>query len=136
MLKCGRGPKDSDVAVPCWLMHQKLFGLGLRQTTGLVPSVGRGGSEPDFSALCRRRLDLKVQRTHTQPSGPVLAGGFDVVHPPGQGEWKCQKHEPERQRPWIQLHLGIDAQTRQIRALCMALQQGQRCFSLACQEPL
>ena len=37
----------------------------------------------------------------------------------GEGEWKCKKHGPERRRPWRKLHIGIDAQTMQIRAICV-----------------
>ena len=35
----------------------------------------------------------------------------------GEGEWKCKKHGPERRRQWRKLHIGIDAQTLQIRAI-------------------
>ena len=36
-----------------------------------------------------------------------------------EGEWKCKKHGPERHRQWRKLHIGIDAQTLQIRAICV-----------------
>ena len=37
----------------------------------------------------------------------------------GEGEWKCKKHGPERRLQWRKLHIGIDAQTLQIRAICV-----------------
>ena len=37
----------------------------------------------------------------------------------GEGEWKCKKHGAERRRQWRKLHIGIDAQTLQIRAICV-----------------
>lgn len=37
----------------------------------------------------------------------------------GEGEWKCKKHGPERRRQWRKLHIGIDARTLQIRAICV-----------------
>ena len=37
----------------------------------------------------------------------------------GEGEWKCKKHGPERRRQWRKLHIGIDAQTLQIRAIAV-----------------
>ena len=37
----------------------------------------------------------------------------------GEGEWKCKKHGPERRRQWRKLHIGIDAQTLQVRAICV-----------------
>ena len=37
----------------------------------------------------------------------------------GEGEWKCKKHGPERRRQWRKLHIGIDAQMLQVRAICV-----------------
>lgn len=37
-----------------------------------------------------------------------------------EGESKCKKHAAERRRPWRKLHIGIDAQTRQVRAICIS----------------
>ena len=35
----------------------------------------------------------------------------------GEGEWKRKKHQPEYRRQWRKLHIGIDAETLQIRAI-------------------
>ena len=35
----------------------------------------------------------------------------------GEGEWKTKKHGAERRRQWRKVHLGIDADTLQIRAI-------------------
>ena len=37
----------------------------------------------------------------------------------GEGEWKCKKHGAEYRRQWRKLHVGIDADTLQIRAICV-----------------
>lgn len=37
----------------------------------------------------------------------------------GECEWKCKKHGAERRRQWRKLHIGIDAQTLQIQAICV-----------------
>lgn len=37
----------------------------------------------------------------------------------GEIEWKSKKHGPERRRQQRKLHIGIDAQTLQIRAICV-----------------
>ena len=37
----------------------------------------------------------------------------------GEGEWKCKKHGAEYRRQWRKLHIGIDAQTLQIRTICV-----------------
>ena len=35
----------------------------------------------------------------------------------GEGEWKRKKHQPEYGRQWCKLHIGIDAETLQVRAI-------------------
>ena len=35
----------------------------------------------------------------------------------GEGEWKCKKHGAEYRRQWRKLHIAIDAETLQIRAV-------------------
>ena len=35
----------------------------------------------------------------------------------GEGEWKCKKHGAEYRRQWRKVHLGIDAETLEIRAI-------------------
>ncbi|MBB2776510.1 UNVERIFIED_ORG: hypothetical protein HNP28_001825 [Comamonas terrigena] len=37
----------------------------------------------------------------------------------GEGKWKCKKHGPERLRQWRKLHIGIDSQSLQVRAICI-----------------
>ena len=60
--KRGRSRKFSDAAIQFCLTLKNLFGLALRQTTGLAESVlhlcGLAWPVPDFSTLCRRQLDL------------------------------------------------------------------------------
>jgi len=67
--KRGRSPKFSGTAFS-FLTLKDLFGLALRQTTGLVESVlklcGLSWPAPDFSTLCRRQLDLQVQAPYNR----------------------------------------------------------------------
>ena len=122
--KRGRSPKFSDAAIQFCLTLKNLFGLALRQTTGLVESVlqlcGLTWSVPDFSTLCRCQLDLRVQVAYTRSqAGLHLLVDSTGIKFLGEGEWKCKKHGPERRRQWRKLHIGIDAQTLQIRAICV-----------------
>ncbi len=122
--KRGRSPKFSDAAIQFCLTLKNLFGLALRQTTGLVQSVlqlcGLTWPVPDFSTLCRRQLDLNVQVPYTRSqAGLHLLVDSTGIKFLGEGEWKCKKHGPERRRQWRKLHIGIDAQTLQIRAICV-----------------
>jgi hypothetical protein len=76
--KRGRSPKFSDAAIQFCLTLKNLFGLALRQTTGLVESVlqlcGLAWPVPDFSTLCRRQRDLNVQIPYSQQSRLAPAG--------------------------------------------------------------
>ena len=122
--KRGRSPKFSDAAIQFCLILKNLFGLALRQTTGLVQSVlelcGLAWPVPDFSTLCRRQLDLHVQVPYARSqAGLHLLVDSTGIKFLGEGEWKCKKHGPERRRQWRKLHIGIDAQTLQIRAICV-----------------
>lgn len=122
--KRGRSPKFSDTAIQFCLTLKNLFGLALRQTTGLVESVlhlcGLTWPIPDFSTLCRRQLDLNVQVPYRRSqAGLHLLVDSTGIKFLGEGEWKCKKHGPERRRQWRKLHIGIDAETLQIRAICV-----------------
>ena len=122
--KRGRSPKFSDAAIQLCLTLKNLFGLALRQTTGLVQSVrqlnGLAWPVPNFSTLCRRQLDLNVQVPYTRSqAGLHLLVDSTGIKFLGEGEWKCKKHGPERRRQWRKLHIGIDAQTLQVRAICV-----------------
>ena len=122
--KRGRSPKFSDAAIQFCLTLKNLFGLALRQATGLVESVlqlsGLTWPTPDFSTLSRRQQTLNVQIPYTRsPAGLHLLVDSTGIKFLGEGEWKCKKHGPERRRQWRKLHIGIDAKTLQIRAICV-----------------
>lgn len=122
--KRGRSPKFSDAAIEFCLTIKNLFGQGLRQTTGLVQSLltlsGLHWPVPDYSTLCRRQLGLEVQVPYQRSAaGLHLLMDSTGIKFLGEGEWKCKKHGTERHRQWRKLHIGIDAQTMQIRAICV-----------------
>ena len=122
--KRGRSPKFSDAAIQFCLTLKNLFGLALRQTTGVVQSVlelsGLAWPVPDFSTLCRRQLSLDVQVPYRRSQvGLHLLVDSTGIKFLGEGEWKCKKHGSERRRQWRKLHIGIDAQTLQIRAIAV-----------------
>lgn len=101
--KRGRSPKFSDAAIQFGLTLKNLFGLALRQTTGLLQSVlqlsGLAWLAPDFSTLCKRQLGLNAQVPYTRSQGGLYllvdSTGIKFL---GEGEWKCKKHGPERCR--------------------------------------
>ena len=122
--KRGRSPKFSDAAIQFCLTLKNLFVLALRQTIGLVESVLHlcelAWPVAAFSTLCRRQLNLNVKVPYTcSQEGLHLLVDSTGIKFLGEGEWKCKKHGPERCRLWRKLHIGIDARTLQIRAICV-----------------
>jgi len=120
--KRGRQPTYSDAAIQFCLSLKCLFGLPLRQSIGLVESLlklsGLNWPVPDFSTVSRRQKELGVEIPYR--------GKTDVLHllvdstgvkMLGEGEWKTKKHGAEYRRQWRKVHLGIDAQTLEIRAI-------------------
>ena len=73
---------------------------------------------PDFSTLCRRQNNLTVT-IPCRPSTGALHLLIDStgIKAMGEGEWSCRKHGVSRPRQWCKLHLGIDAETLEVRAI-------------------
>lgn len=99
-----------------------MFGLGLRQATGLAESLLRlarlDWPVPDYSTLCRRQKTLSVAITaRPNSTGLHLLIDSTGVKMLGEGEWKTKKHGADYRRQWRKVHLGIDAQTLEIRAI-------------------
>jgi hypothetical protein len=120
--KRGRTPTFSDAAIQFCLTIKCLFGLALRQATGMVESLLRlahlDWKVPDSSTISRRQKTLKVIIPARQSQGGlhllVDSTGIKML---GEGEWKTKKHGAEYRRQWRKVHLGIDAETLEIRAI-------------------
>jgi Transposase DDE domain len=120
--KRGRQPVYSDAAVQTCLTMKVLFGMALRQTTGFVESllrlVGLDWDVPDFSTLSRRQKTLAVNIPHRGAQGPLhLLIDSTGIKVEGEGEWNARKHGGAKRRVWRKVHLGIDEQTLEIRAV-------------------
>jgi hypothetical protein len=78
----------------------------------------RSQGQPKTSTLCRRQNDLTVSIPYRQSSGaPHLLIDSTGTKAMGEGEWSCRKHGASRPRQWCKLHLGIDAETLEVRAI-------------------
>jgi len=108
--KRGRSSQFSDADIQLCLTIKNLFGLALRQTTGFAQSLlalpGLPWPVPDFSTLCRRQRSLDVQIAYRLSSDGLnlLLDSTGIKFLGGQ---------------WCKLHIGIDAQTLQVRAICV-----------------
>jgi hypothetical protein len=118
----GRPLRFSDAAIELCLTLKALFGLPLRQVTGLVASIlklaGLDWPVPDYTTLCRRQKTLTVSLGGRHSSGGLhLLVDSTGIKMTGEGEWKTRKHGAAYRRQWRKVHLGIDAETLDIRAI-------------------
>jgi hypothetical protein len=118
----GRQQAYSDAAIQACLTFKVLFGLPLRQTTGFVESllelVGLDWTVPDFSTLCRRQKTLPVAIPYRGSQGPLhLLIDSTGIKAEGEGEWNARKHGGPKRRLWRKIHIGIDEETLEIRAI-------------------
>ena len=120
--KRGRQPVFSAAAIQTCLTLRALFGLPLRQVTGMVASLlalaDLDWPVPDYSTLCRRQKGLVVAISHRPGTGALhLLIDSTGIKAEGDGEWCAKKHGPSKPRQWRKVHLGIDADTLEIRAI-------------------
>lgn len=111
--------------------------------TGLAQSLlrlaGLDWPVPDYTTLCRRQKSLAVDL-----GGRASAGGLHLlvdstgIKMMGEGEWKARKHSVSYRRQWRKVHLGIDAEAFDIRAIEVttnAVGDGQALPDLLAQIP-
>jgi len=120
--KRGRQQSFSDAAIQACLTLKVLFGMPLRQTTGFVQSllqlIGLDWSAPDFSTLCRRQKTLNVSLPYRGGTGPLnLLIDSTGIKAEGEGEWNARKHGGPKRRIWRKIHIGIDEETLEVRAV-------------------
>jgi IS5 family transposase len=84
----------------------------------LLKMAKLGWPVPDYSTLCRRQNDLTVAIPCRPSTGALrLLVDSTGIKAMGEGEWSCRKHGASRPRQWAKVHLGIDAETLEIRAI-------------------
>ena len=120
--KRGRQQQFSDAAIQTCLTLKALFGMPLRQATGFVQSllrlVGLDWAAPDFSTLCRRQQTLNVSLPYRGSTGPLnLLIDSTGIKTEGEGEWNACKHGGSKRRVWRKIHIGIDEETFEVRAV-------------------
>lgn len=103
-------------------MIKSLFHLSLRMVTGFVQSLikfcGLDWTTPDYSTICRRQKHIDIQITYEKSrNGLHLLIDSTGLKFLGEGEGKRKKHQPKYRPQWRKLHIGIDAETQQIRAV-------------------
>jgi hypothetical protein len=124
----GGQPRYSDLAIQTALTLGLVFGLRLRQTEGFLTSVlqlmGLDFAVPDHTTLSRRARTWRSAGRRERPKIPtkealhvlVDSTGLEVY---GAGQWLEEKHGAKSRRGWRKLHLGLDADSRDIIAHVM-----------------
>lgn len=118
----GRPARFSAGAIELCLTLKALYNLPLRQATGLVASLLKLADldwpVPDYTTLSRRQKALPVTLGGRPSSGGLhLLVDSTGIKMMGEGEWKTRKHGASYRRQWRKLHIGIDAETLDIRAI-------------------
>ena len=111
----------------------------------LLRLVGLDWEVPDFSTLCRRQKTLNVGRPYRGSKGPLklLIASRDIatqcpagqrtapglsprakvpsrqhaLHAPAGNKWNARKHGGLKRRIWRKIHIGIDEETLEVRAV-------------------
>jgi hypothetical protein len=120
----GRPRVFTDAAIQAVLTLKVLHQLPLRAAQGMAGSLirlaGLDWQVPYYSTLSRRQKDLTVTIPYRARGGPlhlVIDGtGLKVL---GEGEWKVRKHGADKRRAWRKVHLVIDADSHEVRAVEM-----------------
>lgn len=120
----GRQPEFSVAAIQVFLTMKVLFGMPLRQTTWIVDSLPRLAElvwkVPDFSTPCRRQKTRNVSIPNRRGSGLLnllIDATGSKAEGKGEGECYARKHCSPKNRHWRKLHLGMDEETLEIRAV-------------------
>jgi hypothetical protein len=99
-----------------------LFSMALRQTTGFIESllrlIGMDWDVLNFRNLSRRQETLAVNIAQRGSQGPlhllIDSTGIEVE---GEGAWNPRKHGGPKRRVWRKVHLGVDEETPEVRAV-------------------
>src|SRR5699024_9278448 len=93
----------------------------------------------DFSTLSRRQRTLAVNIPYRGSEGPLhLLIDSTGIKVEGQGEWHARKHGGPKRRVWRKIHLGIDEQTLEVRAVEITgsyIGDGERCSATGSSAP-
>jgi|SRR6185369_9340486 IS5 family transposase len=119
--KRGHPRTYTDTAITTMATLQEIYHLGLRQTEGLMESIGEllhlRVAIPDYSTLSRRRATVAIELPRTR-SGEALHMVVDStgVKVFGEGEWKVRQHGYTYRRTWRKIHVGVDEASGEVVA--------------------
>lgn len=84
----------------------------------LLRLPGLNWAVPDFSTLCRRQRTLDLRLPYRGGTGPLnLLIDSTGIKAEDEGEWNARKHGGSKRRIWRKIHIGIDKETLEVRAV-------------------
>ena len=109
----------SDEAIQVMLTLKAVFKLPFRALEGfgqsLMRLMGLDFRIPDHSNMSRRGRELNIEipiKKRLEPVHLVVdSTGLKIY---GEGEWKIRKHGKSKRRHWVKVHLGVDANEKDV----------------------
>ncbi len=115
----------SDAAIQTLPTLKAVFHLPCRAAEGLARSLagltGRDPPVPDHARMSRRARGLRAEIPRRPRTGPVhLVADSTGLKIFGEGEWKVRQHGVGKRRTWRKVHLGLDADVKDVVAVEVA----------------
>ena len=112
----------SNEAIQTLLILKAVYHLRYRTLEGfarsLMDSMKLELRIPDHTTLSRRARQIKIEipkKSRHEPIHLVVdSTGLKIY---GEGEWKVRKHGKSQRRRWIKVHLGVDANKKDVLAV-------------------
>ena len=122
----------SNEAIQMLLMLKALYKLPYRALEGFSRSIMKLMNLelhiPDHTTMSRRACLVKVsipRKTGTEPIHLVVdSTGLKIY---GEGEWKVRQHGAGKRRTWIRVHLGVDGDKKDVRAVVVTPEEIRDC---------
>jgi hypothetical protein len=92
------------------------FGLGYRQTEGLIRTYHNIPGTPDFTVIHKRISKLKINLNRRPVQDIQLVVDSTGIKQTNRGDWIAQKWQKHR-KGFLKIHVGVDVSTKQILAV-------------------
>jgi hypothetical protein len=122
----------SNEAIQMLLMLKAVYKLPYRALEGFSNSImalmNLKLRIPDHTTMSRRAGKIKInipRKERTEPIHLVVdSTGLKIY---GEGEWKVRQHGAGKRRTWIRVHLGVDANEKDVRAVVVTREEIRDC---------
>ena len=126
----------SNEAIQMLLMLKSVYKLPYRMLEGFSRSIMRQMNLelriPDHTTMSRRACTVKVivpRKTRTGKIDLVVdSTGLKIY---GEGEWKVRQHGAGKRRTWIRVHLAVDGDEKDVRAVVVTPEETRDCEAFA-----